>query len=199
MSSGGGGGFDFRRLYDTYYVRHLLHHMALDMTPTADKVLLEWLVKAEAEQTIEPGLPIIDPHHHLWIEGAVQTRFLLDEAAADFGSGHNIEQTCFVECHSVRAVHGLFVLRSKSVSGRGSRGSSSSRGRGRGTWARRGSRYSSRRAAPCQSRTAGAAGAAAWSKNNSKNSSNNISTNESTRLRAVQRRPGARGRAMKSW
>ena len=70
--------------------------MALSLTPASDVELLNWLAGAEQEETLEPDLPIIDPHHHFWIEGAVQTRFLLDEAAADFASGHNIVKTVFV-------------------------------------------------------------------------------------------------------
>ena len=72
-----------------------------DLLPTEDAKLLEWLAKAAPEPTLEPELPIVDPHHHLWIDGAVQTRFLLDEAADDFASGHNVVKTVFVECHSM--------------------------------------------------------------------------------------------------
>jgi L-fuconolactonase len=67
------------------------------------------------EAIIEPGLPIIDPHHHLWDLRAVlphlpppshpfdailrQTpRYLLDDLLADTGSGHNVIATVFVQC-----------------------------------------------------------------------------------------------------
>ena len=49
-----------------------------------------------AEPALEPDLPIIDPHHHLW--DFPSHRYLLDEVLADTGSGHNIEQTVFIEC-----------------------------------------------------------------------------------------------------
>jgi len=68
-----------------------------------------------AEEILEPELPIVDPHHHLWdrrtyaapdetaehpfmtaIRGA--RRYLLDELVADAGSGHNVIATVFVEC-----------------------------------------------------------------------------------------------------
>ena len=53
-----------------------------------------WLA-AQHEAALEPGLPIIDPHHHLWErEGG----YLLDELLADLGSGHRIEATVFAQC-----------------------------------------------------------------------------------------------------
>lgn len=68
-----------------------------------------------AEDILAPGLPIIDPHHHLWdfqpllgiipetahpFGAIVQTspRYLLDELLADTCNGHNILGTVFVEC-----------------------------------------------------------------------------------------------------
>jgi predicted TIM-barrel fold metal-dependent hydrolase len=51
---------------------------------------------AAAEPALEPDLPIIDPHHHLW--DFPSHRYLLEEILADTGSGHNIEQTVFIEC-----------------------------------------------------------------------------------------------------
>ncbi|MGI9478760.1 MAG: amidohydrolase family protein [Hyphomicrobiaceae bacterium] len=51
---------------------------------------------AGAEPAREPDLPIIDPHHHLW--DFPSHRYLLEDILADTGSGHNIEQTVFLEC-----------------------------------------------------------------------------------------------------
>jgi len=65
------------------------------------------------EAILEPELPIVDPHHHLWdrrayvAQGpehpfmtAIQpaARYLLEELMADTGSGHNVVATVFVEC-----------------------------------------------------------------------------------------------------
>lgn len=53
------------------------------------------------EETLEPDLPIIDPHHHIWdARGGhyVQKRYLLEDMLADVNSGHNITQTVFIEC-----------------------------------------------------------------------------------------------------
>jgi L-fuconolactonase len=51
---------------------------------------------ASAEPALEPDLPIIDPHHHLW--DFPSHSYLLDDILSDTGSGHNIEQTVFLEC-----------------------------------------------------------------------------------------------------
>jgi L-fuconolactonase len=57
-----------------------------------------WLALVQ-EETIEPSLPICDPHHHLWDkrEGRVERRYMLDELLADTDSGHNIVSTVFIE------------------------------------------------------------------------------------------------------
>ena len=47
-------------------------------------------------QVIEPELPIIDPHHHLWVHTG--RRYLIDEFQADLASGHNVLATVYVEC-----------------------------------------------------------------------------------------------------
>jgi L-fuconolactonase len=72
-----------------------------------------------AEEILEPGLPIVDPHHHLWdysgalLAGPPQTqhgfdailrqsaRYLLDELLRDIRSGHNIRATVYLQCGSM--------------------------------------------------------------------------------------------------
>jgi L-fuconolactonase len=56
-----------------------------------------WLNQV-TEQPLEPALPIIDPHHHLWDHPG--SRYLLDEILADTGTGHRVLATVFVECFS---------------------------------------------------------------------------------------------------
>jgi predicted TIM-barrel fold metal-dependent hydrolase len=51
------------------------------------------------EEVLEPQLPIVDPHHHLWDHP--RSRYLLDELLADTGSGHHVTATVFVECMSM--------------------------------------------------------------------------------------------------
>ena len=57
-----------------------------------------WLEQVN-EAAIEPGLPICDPHHHLW--DYPESRYLLGELNADINSGHNVRSTVFVECMSM--------------------------------------------------------------------------------------------------
>ena len=51
----------------------------------------EWLEKV-VEEAIEPELPIIDPHHHLWNTGNtyVDKPYMAEELILDLDSGHNI-------------------------------------------------------------------------------------------------------------
>src|SRR4029077_9584508 len=63
----------------------------------------DWLRRAP-EATLEPALPIVDPHHHLWERpGWV---YMLDELLADTNSGHNIDATVFIQCRSMHRAGG---------------------------------------------------------------------------------------------
>lgn len=59
-------------------------------------VRADWLAKVQ-EDIIEPDLPIIDPHHHLWHDRP-SGRYLLEELIADLTSGHNVVATVFLQC-----------------------------------------------------------------------------------------------------
>jgi L-fuconolactonase len=61
-----------------------------------------WLAK-RSEPALEPDMPIVDPHHHLWQRGQ---RYLFDEFRADIGSGHNIRSTVFLQCASMYRTDG---------------------------------------------------------------------------------------------
>ena len=56
--------------------------------------------KAAAEAALEPGLPIIDPHHHFW-DTPERGRYLLPELLDDLSGGHNIVATVFLECRAM--------------------------------------------------------------------------------------------------
>ena len=62
----------------------------------------DWLAQT-VESTLEPDLPICDPHHHFWDQrpDRVEPRYMLDQLMADTGSGHNIVSTVFVEARSM--------------------------------------------------------------------------------------------------
>ena len=68
-----------------------------------------WLAMLQ-EEILEPELPIIDPHHHLWVRNGYT--YLMPELAADLASGHNIIATVFAECHSMYRADGAEVQRS---------------------------------------------------------------------------------------
>ena len=59
----------------------------------------EWLA-AVSEEIIDPERPIVDPHHHLWKTPTMWGTYELEDLWADTGSGHNIEKTVFLDCHS---------------------------------------------------------------------------------------------------
>src|SRR5262249_7487133 len=58
---------------------------------------------------LEPDLPIVDPHHHLWDRPG--WRYLLDELLADTASGHNILATVFVQARAMTRAAGPIQLR----------------------------------------------------------------------------------------
>ena len=61
-----------------------------------------WLTLTD-EAALEPGLPIIDPHHHLWDRPG--NRYLLEDLVADV-QAHNVRQTVFIECSSMYRADG---------------------------------------------------------------------------------------------
>ena len=68
-----------------------------------------WLAKAAPEPILEPELPIIDTHHHLWERP--DHRYLLHELLADLGTGHNVVATVFLECHAMYRADGPAEMR----------------------------------------------------------------------------------------
>jgi len=80
------------------------------------------------EAIIEPELPIVDPHHHLWdLRPVMHLRpatgalfddlirgvplYLFDELRRDVTSGHNVRATVFLECHAMYRADGPEWLR----------------------------------------------------------------------------------------
>jgi predicted TIM-barrel fold metal-dependent hydrolase len=66
----------------------------------------EWLARRR-EEIIEPDLPIVDPHHHLWDRGS---RYLIEELLADITEGHRVLATVFVQCDSMYRAGGDLAL-----------------------------------------------------------------------------------------
>jgi len=59
------------------------------------RVRPDWLAQL-TEAVLEPDLPIVDPHHHLW--KARPDAYLLDDLVADIRTGHNVLATVFIQC-----------------------------------------------------------------------------------------------------
>ena len=68
----------------------------------------DWLARRH-EAILEPDLPIVDPHHHLW--DRPDWRYLLDELVADTSSGHNVVATVFVQARAMLRASGPVELR----------------------------------------------------------------------------------------
>jgi L-fuconolactonase len=69
-----------------------------------------WLARRPPEPILDPALPIIDTHHHLWERP--DHRYLLHEFLADVRTGHNVVATVFIECHAMYRAGGPPELRS---------------------------------------------------------------------------------------
>ncbi len=73
-----------------------------------DRYLEEWLAHEDPEELLDPELPIVDPHHHLWDlrkitfqphKDFLQKVYLTEEFANEIQrSGHKITHTVFAQC-----------------------------------------------------------------------------------------------------
>ncbi len=72
--------------------------------------LAAWLARRPKEAALEPELPIIDPHHHLW-HTEHRGLYLLPELLADISGGHNIVSTVFLECQAMYRATGPAEMR----------------------------------------------------------------------------------------
>jgi predicted TIM-barrel fold metal-dependent hydrolase len=68
-----------------------------------------WLARQPAEPILEPELPIVDTHHHLWERP--DHRYLLHEFLDDARTGHNLVASVFVECHAMYRPAGPEAMR----------------------------------------------------------------------------------------
>ncbi len=86
--------------------------------PYAENAAIEqWLAQTPPEDVLEPDLPIIDPHHHLWdlrdtSAPWAQKVYLCDEMAEEIrASGHNVVQTVFAQCNAFYRADGPEEMR----------------------------------------------------------------------------------------
>lgn len=69
-----------------------------------DVALAEWLSLGEPESALEPDLPIIDSHHHLW--DSRWGTYMLPDYLADLSGGHNFVATVYVEAGAMYRARG---------------------------------------------------------------------------------------------
>jgi L-fuconolactonase len=89
---------------------------------------------ATIEPILEPELPIVDAHHHLWVVSETDlalmesqdnigaralspvyrrhSRYLLDEYLSDLRTGHNVRASIFVDAHTMYRSHGPEAMKS---------------------------------------------------------------------------------------
>src|SRR5262245_25298532 len=73
----------------------------------------DWLALTQ-EPTLEPELPICDPHHHFWdlrTSRLPYQRYLLHELLDDIHSGHNVRSTVFIEARAMYRADGAEEMR----------------------------------------------------------------------------------------
>ena len=84
--------------------------MALERTGPYDYLnpRREWL-ETTSEEILDPELPIVDAHHHIWAERG--NNYQIDDFAEDLASGHNVISSVFAECHYSYFTDGPLELR----------------------------------------------------------------------------------------
>jgi len=112
------------------------------MSHAANQRIDQWLSEETPEAVLEPELPIIDPHHHLWDIRTFTTEpyasfeqkvYLCQEIVDDVrASGHNVTQTVFAQCGAfyraggpeamrcvgeTEFVHGIFAMSNSGIYG----------------------------------------------------------------------------------
>src|SRR5436305_1949496 len=63
----------------------------------------DWLASIE-EQPLDPALPIVDSHHHLYDRPG--SRYLLEDIIQDLNTGHNLRATVIVQARSMLRADG---------------------------------------------------------------------------------------------
>jgi L-fuconolactonase len=74
-------------------------------------------IPTPAQAAIDPDLPIVDAHHHLFDQGGLavvrvtrRSRYLIDDYIEGLG-GHNVVATVAVEAHTMYRPDGPMALR----------------------------------------------------------------------------------------
>ena len=82
-----------------------------DLSRAARKLIPELNIwtKQRQETALDPALPIIDPHYHLWDDK--RGRYLFDELVEDVNTGHNIVATVSMEAGAMYRDYGPVEMR----------------------------------------------------------------------------------------
>jgi len=83
---------------------------AASLTASRQVAIREAWLAQRHEEVLEPALPIIDPHHHLWDHPG--ERYLFEDLRADTATGHDIRATVFVQCGAMYRATGPEAERS---------------------------------------------------------------------------------------
>lgn len=91
------------------------------MSHAANQSIETWQSKESPEEVLEPDLPIVDPHHHLWDLRRIdwepnasfeQKVYLCEEIMDDIDTaGHNVVQTVFAQCGAFYRADGPEAMR----------------------------------------------------------------------------------------
>src|SRR5205085_10616854 len=65
--------------------------------------------KLRHEEALDPDLPIVDPHHHLWDND--HGRYLMEDFLQDLDCGHNVVSTVFLQAGAMYRADGPEALR----------------------------------------------------------------------------------------
>jgi L-fuconolactonase len=84
--------------------------MTTNLTPSSPHLSVrpEWLA-LHSEDIIDPDLPIVDAHHHLW--DRPENQYLLPDLRLDLGTGHSIRATVAVEAGAMYRRDGPAAMR----------------------------------------------------------------------------------------
>lgn len=63
----------------------------------------DWIARC-TEQALDPALPIVDPHHHLWDDD--RGVYLIEQFVEDVGIGHNIVSTVYAQFRAMYRADG---------------------------------------------------------------------------------------------
>lgn len=79
------------------------------MTSGAPPYIVNKRLEGRDEPVVDPSIPIIDAHHHLWLHPTLP--YMLDDYAADAAAGHRIVGSVYVESLAFARPDGPEVLR----------------------------------------------------------------------------------------